>query len=142
MPGMTKQDRVLLARMKDIRELLAEFNAVLHGYDPGVTANIAGKPLSFPGIGAGYWGEHLAFDATEWLWLEPLLKELRDHRKRSLRDAIARLIRELEAEKLPDADLRVPREFKNWVDDTPAAQQALHRIGVRWTFELKKRGKR
>lgn len=70
-------------RMKEINALLNEFNADLNGYDPGVTAYIRGqKPYHIGAAGAGYMGEHLDFSRTEWKWLEPLLIELRDLRKK------------------------------------------------------------
>lgn len=83
--GLTKAERKenaeICARMKFLRELLSEFGARLVGIDPGLTADIKGLPRSFPGIGAGFWGEHMAFDDTEWKWLEPLLVELRELRR-------------------------------------------------------------
>ena len=80
--------------MSEIRELLAEFGIHLAGYDPGVTAMIPGKAIAGPGAGAGYFGEHLAFDATEWAWLEPLLKELRAYRRKErLEDQDGRCLR-------------------------------------------------
>ena len=60
-----------MARMTELRELLAEFGLSLRAYDPGVSASqkIGTKDLS------------LDFDGVEWAWLEPLLVELRDRRK-------------------------------------------------------------
>jgi hypothetical protein len=78
---MTKTDKAIVARMKEIRDLLVEFGAQLVGYDPGVTADIVGRRLERSGCGAGWAGEHMAFDGTEWAWLEPLLKELQACRK-------------------------------------------------------------
>lgn len=77
MARMTAEDKALLARMKDLRELLAEFGLRLSGYDPGVTALINDKP----GLrGDGWGGEPITFDSVEWKWLEPLLVELRQLR--------------------------------------------------------------
>ena len=72
-----KGDKALLARMKELRELLSEFGATLCGYNPGVTAFLPNNIR-----GEGWMGESLSFDGIEWAWLEPLLKELRDRRKR------------------------------------------------------------
>lgn len=78
---MSAEDKRILARMKEERELLTEFGAKLHGSDPGVTAYFAdvsfGRVL---GTGGGYFGEPLNFSAAEWKWLRPLLEELRDFR--------------------------------------------------------------
>lgn len=43
---------------------------------------------------------------------------------------------------LPDADLRVPEEFINWVDDTPAARKALKSLGVVWLDARRTRAKK
>jgi hypothetical protein len=78
---VSKADRAIIARAAHLRSLLAEFGVTLAGFDPGVTANIIGKPAGSPGMrGAGFWGEHLSFSAREWGWLEPLLIELRERR--------------------------------------------------------------
>lgn len=91
---VSAEDRALLKRMKEIRELLAEFGIHLAGHDPGVTAIIPEKAIAGPGVGAGYFGEHLAFDDTEWAWLEPLLKELRAYRRQErLEDPDGRCLR-------------------------------------------------
>jgi hypothetical protein len=80
MATMTAEDRKLVARMKEIRELIAEFGLVLYGHDPGITATLKDKP----GLrGDGWGGESITFDGIEWAWLEPLLVELREHRRRS-----------------------------------------------------------
>lgn len=67
-----------LVRMKEIRELLAEFGLRLCGYDPGVTASLIDSPET---AGRGYWGEAISFEHNEWKWLEPLLNELRQLRQ-------------------------------------------------------------
>lgn len=78
MAKITAEDRKLVARMKEIRDLIAEFGLVLYGHDPGITATIKDKP----GLrGDGWAGEPIAFDGVEWGWLEPLLVELRRRRK-------------------------------------------------------------
>lgn len=46
---VSAEDRALLKRMIEIRELLAEFGIHLAGYDPGVTATIPGKAIAGPG---------------------------------------------------------------------------------------------
>ena len=86
MSRISEADKALVERMTGIRELLAEFEAQLSGFDPGVSALVKGREPGFPGIAAGCFGEHLAFDRTEWEWLEPLLQELRA-RRRSAADA-------------------------------------------------------
>jgi len=69
------------AEMKAAYELLAEFGAQLHGFDPGVTAFIGERPqMIVSGQGRGAWGENLSFTREEWKWLRPLLEELRDLR--------------------------------------------------------------
>lgn len=72
------QDKALAERMMFLRELFKEFGAQLSGYDPGVTAYLPGRPR-----GRGYMGEQLAFEDMEWAWLEPLLVELRELRKKA-----------------------------------------------------------
>jgi len=44
--------------------------------------------------------------------------------------------------RLPDADLRVLREFINWMDDTPAATRALGRLGVTWELPSERQERR
>jgi hypothetical protein len=78
MGRMTAEDKKLVARMKEIRELIAEFGLTLRGYDPGVTASLKENPAL---RGRGYWGEAISFDSNEWKWLEPLLKELSMYRR-------------------------------------------------------------
>lgn len=84
---MTAEDRKLVARMKEIRELIAEFGLTLRGFDPGVTASFKDNPAI---RGRGYWGEAVSFDTNEWKWLEPLLKELLEYRKEKARTAVQR----------------------------------------------------
>lgn len=75
-----------MSRMKDEsdivadRDLLAEFGAQLHGWDPGVTAYLK-ETDRIRGQGAGAFGEQLSFSRAEWTWLRPLLAELRELRK-------------------------------------------------------------
>lgn len=85
---MSVEDRKLVARMKEIRELIAEFGLILGGYDPGITASLKGKPEP---RGRGYLGEAISFDGKEWAWLEPLLQELKVRRKMQVPD-VGRLI--------------------------------------------------
>jgi len=75
---MTAEDLKLVARMKEIRELIAEFGLVLYGHDPGITATLKDNP----GLrGDGWGGEPITFEAIEWKWLEPILVELRRRRQ-------------------------------------------------------------
>lgn len=62
-----------LIRHVEIRDLLAEFGARLHGSDPGVSA--------FVDVDAGR-RALLDFGQNEWRWLAPLLVELRERRKK------------------------------------------------------------
>lgn len=78
MSRLSAEDKKIVARMKEIRELIAEFGLVLGGYDPGITASLKAKPEQ---RGRGYFGEAVSFCDTEWGWLEPLLKELLALRK-------------------------------------------------------------
>ena len=78
MSKLSAEDKKMVARMKEIRELIAEFGLTLSGYDPGITALLKGNPRL---RGDGWGGEPITFDGTEWKWLEPLLVELRMHRK-------------------------------------------------------------
>lgn len=71
---LSAEDRKLVARMKEIRELISEFGLTLSGYDPGITAMLKERPAL---RGDGWGGEAITFDDPEWKWLEPLLKELR-----------------------------------------------------------------
>lgn len=91
---MNKSDKALVARMKELRELLKEFDAVLYGYDPGVsfyakTGNM--KQVWDPLRPFGPWEYEpeqvlLRLDGREWKWLEPLLKELCELRKMDKRN--------------------------------------------------------
>lgn len=69
MKRLSKQDKELVQRIDELRELLAEFGLALHGYDPGVSAVRKDSPHTL-----------LNFNFAEWQWLEPLLIELRQHR--------------------------------------------------------------
>ena len=81
---MSAEDKRILARMKEERELLAEFGAELHGSDPGISAYFSSVPFGrVLGTGNGYFGEPLNFSAVEWKWLRPLLEELRDLRNKA-----------------------------------------------------------
>ena len=71
----TVEEKKLIAEADFLRSLLAEFDAGLSGWDPGVTAHWKGKR------GHGYWGESLSFSHVEWEFLKPLLIELRLLRK-------------------------------------------------------------
>src|SRR5690606_30829358 len=71
-------DRLIKQRMDEARELLAEFGLQLHGMDPGITAYFT-DPRQ-PRRGGGYFGEPFAIGRNEWMWLRPLLLELRDRR--------------------------------------------------------------
>lgn len=87
-------EKRMVARMDEIKTLLAEFGAVLHGYTgspygrqglgwESLTAYLSDpKKQFFMGTaGAGYWGEPIALNGYEWAWLEPLLIELQQKRK-------------------------------------------------------------
>lgn len=65
--AMKKRDaEATIKRMAELRELLVTFGLKLRGHDPGISA---------------YQGSRLLdFDRHEWLWLEPLLNELKDLR--------------------------------------------------------------
>lgn len=71
-----EETKRIIKRMDFLRDLLAEFDASLCGYQPGVTAFVKGQKHQ----GRGYAGEALDFNYDEWKWLEPLLIELRDYR--------------------------------------------------------------
>lgn len=81
-------DRRTVARMTQIKRLLAYFGLELHGYTGNgmperLTAYIIKEPRAgfFVGQeGGGYWGEPIAFNMYEWRWLEPLLIELKKKR--------------------------------------------------------------
>lgn len=83
MSKLSAEDKKLVARMKEIRELIAEFGLTLSGYDPGISAILKDQPRL---RGDGWGGEPITFDGTEWKWLEPLLQELRILRKTKLPD--------------------------------------------------------
>lgn len=113
---MTAEDRKLLARMKEIRELIAEFGLTLSGYDPGITAILKANPKL---CGDGWGGEPITFDGTEWKWLEPLLQELHVRRKNQAPD-VERLIEWLTSENRKDAALAFTagpeRQIAYWME--------------------------
>jgi len=59
---LSRQERQLVKRMDEIRDLLSHFGLRLHGYDPGVSARDSE-------------GNYLSFEKVEWEWLEPILKQ-------------------------------------------------------------------
>ena len=69
---LTKEDKRIAKRMKEIRGLLKEFGLTLSGYDPGVMAILDREKPRYVS---------LSFDAMEWVWLESILVELRKRRK-------------------------------------------------------------
>lgn len=77
MSRITAEDKKLLARMKEIRELIKEFGLTLCGYDPGISAYVDSRPELRPSA----WNGPFKLDDVEWAWLEPLLKELREYRQ-------------------------------------------------------------
>lgn len=72
---MTKEDRAIVERMKEIRELFTEFGLILLGFGPGVVAYSCDKKKT----------RTFDFEAHEWEWLEPLLIELRNLRRNQTR---------------------------------------------------------
>jgi hypothetical protein len=70
---MTAEDRKLVARMKEIRELIKEFGLTLCGYDPGISAYVDARP----NLKASAWNGPFKLGEVEWAWLEPLLQELK-----------------------------------------------------------------
>lgn len=67
MARITKQEREIVKRMDEVRDLLFHFGLRLHGYDPGVSVlNSEGK--------------YLHFEKLEWEWLEPILKQAKGWR--------------------------------------------------------------
>ena len=75
--ALMEEVEILVARSVELRELLAEFGLVLHGFDPGVEVYFADQHSRYP----------VNFDHTQWTWLEPLLKELRELRTMNIDDA-------------------------------------------------------
>jgi len=67
---LTKRDKEIIEEMNFTRDLLAEFDSLLLGMDPGVLAT-SPNSLFFS----------MSFSGTEWEWLRPLLVELRGHRR-------------------------------------------------------------
>jgi hypothetical protein len=75
---LANADVLIAAQIVETRDLLAEFGLKLCGMDPGVTAYFT-RPDQ-PKSGRGYLGEPFALDRNEWMWLRPILIELRDRR--------------------------------------------------------------
>jgi hypothetical protein len=71
---LSPNDQRLVDELYAARDLLAEFDSRLIGKDPGVLATCPNNRY-----------HSLSFEAHEWGWLEPLLKELLALRKK--RDA-------------------------------------------------------
>lgn len=80
---LTAADKALVNRMKEIRELLSEFDIALSGYDPGVTGYFKDDRAKavIGGDGNGFWGEPFSLNRATWEWLEPLLAELKALRR-------------------------------------------------------------
>lgn len=58
-------------------------------------------------------------------------------KRKDFQHTLAAFLLRATAEGLPDADLRVPREFLNWIDNTPAARKVLWDMGFKWRSHLK-----
>lgn len=79
---MNKADKELIKRMTFIRRLLKEFGVTLSGYDPGVTGLWKDGKKNYLGkLEDRYL--NLDLGGVEWSWLEPLLVELRTHRRKA-----------------------------------------------------------
>ena len=63
MPRNKEEDKFIIERMENIRELLREFDLRLRGHDPGVTAY---NPNDFL----------IDFGHSEWAIVEPLMIEV------------------------------------------------------------------
>jgi hypothetical protein len=74
---VTRSDKALLARMGKLRDLLAEFDVRLSGFDPGFSGFLA--PCMEDGTRPGR--ALIRVDSRELTWIEPLLKELREYRR-------------------------------------------------------------
>jgi len=74
-----KEQAKIGERIKFLRDLLGEFGLDLRGVDPGFSANLKDRP---PGGGHGFWGEHISMGNAELRWVEPLLVELRERRRK------------------------------------------------------------
>lgn len=85
---LSVEDKKLVARMKEIRELISEFGLTLYGHGAGITAHLKNDPKL---RGDGWGGESITFNGIEWKWLEPLLKELQ---------ALRRLAKPVDSERL------------------------------------------
>lgn len=78
MSRTSKETRAIIKRATFLRRLLKENGLILGGFDPGV--------LAIKRVGKNHFTKKwhtvsLNFDSHEWGWLEPLLLELRKHRK-------------------------------------------------------------
>ncbi len=80
-PTPTQQ---IVARTSEVRRLLSEFGVMLSGFNPGISGYFKdGRTRSYRGAGGeGYWGEPISINEATWGWLEPLLKELSERRKK------------------------------------------------------------
>ncbi len=67
-----KEIAAIHKRSDELRELLEFFGADLAGFDPGVLCRLKGAP----------WANSMHFNGIEWYWLEPLLKELKERKKK------------------------------------------------------------
>lgn len=134
---MTTEDKKLVARMKEIRDLIAEFGLTLHGYDPGITASLKDNPKL---RGDGWGGEAITFNGTEWKWLEPLLQELHVRRKNQAVD-VERLVEWLVSENRKDAGLAFTagpeRQAAYWME--MAMRQAMVDLKHRQTKKRKEK---
>lgn len=68
---LSPADQEVVDRLYEVRDLLKEFGSTLYGFDPGVGATCPNNKY-----------RSLSFEAHEWGWLEPLLKELLDLREK------------------------------------------------------------
>jgi hypothetical protein len=75
---LTGQDRIEqkkdIERINGIRKLLKYFKVEAYGFDPGILCFYRVDGLIVHEM-------HMRFDAAQWEWLEPLLKELQQYRK-------------------------------------------------------------
>lgn len=69
-------DRKLVEKVIETRKLLDEFGLILCGFEPGISAIVKNTSNFSAQI-------HLSFDHNEWKWLEPLLVELSEFRRKT-----------------------------------------------------------